>query len=555
MTRHLIVLPDGREIFSGAEGSAVMECAVTQSVSTGKELTPGAVCSAMAELTLWEDTPLPIGAGDALTLYTVDEAGNRRKTGVFLGETPTRTGKLLKLTAYDRLRLLDRDLTGFLAGLEDWPYSLLQLADTVCAACGLQLQNEDIPNGSFPVEQFTGEGITGRAVMEWIAQAAGCFCVADPSGQPVLRWYEDAPLPLGAQDVFAVQLQWQQGQLTLTAVDAAVTESAGTVTLDSAYIASAGDGTVTVTADTGLLQRYCLSGGISLEESPTAPICKVVLRQKDTDVGTAWPENTDGCALCITGNPLLAAKDAATLLPVAQTLYGRFGGVSYTPGTLKAPQGEWEAGQRLTVTDLTGKTHSFYIMQLQRTAACDTLTCTGSANRESVEAVENRSARSLAGKLLSLQADVEGLHAENADAAGRTARLELDVEGIRGQVSAQSGAVQQLQTRQTTLEQTADGLRLSVEKLQSDGAAKLKTAMGYTFDDSGLQISRSGGQMKNRLDNTGMYVTRSGETILQANDRGVAAADVSVRSYLIVGDHARFENYTAGRTACFWLED
>ena len=290
MIRHLIVLPDGTEIFSGAQGAAVMECTVTRSVSSGKELTPGAVCAAMAELTLLEEKSLPIGAGDALTLYTVDESGQRRKTGVFLGEKPTRTGKVLKLTAYDRLRLLDKDLTSFLAGLEGWPYSLLQLADTVCEQCGLQLQNEDIPNGSFPVERFTGEGITGRMVMEWVAQAAGCFCVADPSGQPVLRWYEDAPLPLGPEAIYAALLHWEKGQLSLTACDGLVTEEAGTVTLESAYVTAAGDGVVTVTADTSLVQGYCLAGGIALEESPTAPIAKVVLRQKDTDLGTAWPD-------------------------------------------------------------------------------------------------------------------------------------------------------------------------------------------------------------------------------------------------------------------------
>jgi len=41
---------------------------------------------------------------------------------------------------------------------------------------------------------------------------------------------------------------------------------------------------------------------------------------------------------------------------------------------------------------------------------------------------------------------------------------------------------------------------------------------------------------------------------LQANDKGVVAADVTVRNYLIMGSHARFEDYGAGRTACFWLE-
>jgi len=204
----------------------------------------------------------------------------------------------------------------------------------------------------------------------------------------------------------------------------------------------------------------------------------------------------------------------------------------------------------VTVTDSQGKKHAFYIMQLTRTAAGDTLSCTGSPNRALVEAVENRSARTLAGKLLALQADVDGLTVENADNQGKFARLELDVAGLRSQVSSQAGQ----ETRLTALEQTAGGLALSVEQLRTEGASKIKTSMGYTFDDSGLRISRSGQQMQNLLDNTGMYVRRGGEVILQANDRGVTAVDVTVDSYLVIGDHARLENYTAGRTACFWLE-
>lgn len=93
-----------------------------------------------------------------------------------------------------------------------------------------------------------------------------------------------------------------------------------------------------------------------------------------------------------------------------------------------------------------------------------------------------------------------------------------------------------------------------MESIQTDGATKLKTGMGYTFDDNGLQIAREGQQMKNLLDNTGMYVTRSGQTILQANDKGVVATDVTVGNYLIVGTHARLEDYETGRTACFYLE-
>ena len=52
MVRTLVILPDGREIFSGAEGSAVMAAEVTQCVNSETELTPGAACAKMAQLQL-----------------------------------------------------------------------------------------------------------------------------------------------------------------------------------------------------------------------------------------------------------------------------------------------------------------------------------------------------------------------------------------------------------------------------------------------------------------------------------------------------------------------
>ena len=110
MLRTYIVLPDGTEIFSGEEGAAVMSCSLTQSVSNQTELAPGAVCAAMAELTVWEDTPLSVGAGDALTLWQVDESGNRRRLGIFLADKPQRRGARWQVTAFDRVSLLDREL-------------------------------------------------------------------------------------------------------------------------------------------------------------------------------------------------------------------------------------------------------------------------------------------------------------------------------------------------------------------------------------------------------------------------------------------------------------
>lgn len=83
------------------------------------------------------------------------------------------------------------------------------------------------------------------------------------------------------------------------------------------------------------------------------------------------------------------------------------------------------------------------------------------------------------------------------------------------------------------------------------------TSTGYTFDADGLKISKEGEPMENRLDNTGMYVTRDGEEILGANHEGVTALNLTSRQFLIVGDNSRFENYDNGtdhkRTACFYI--
>lgn len=102
---------------------------------------------------------------------------------------------------------------------------------------------------------------------------------------------------------------------------------------------------------------------------------------------------------------------------------------------------------------------------------------------------------------------------------------------------------------------TADGLSIEVQGLRDQGATKVTTRIGYTFDDDGLRIQKPGEEMENKMDNTGMYVMRSGEPMLTANNDGVVATDVTVRNFLNMGENSRFEDYTDGtdtaRTGCF----
>ena len=102
---------------------------------------------------------------------------------------------------------------------------------------------------------------------------------------------------------------------------------------------------------------------------------------------------------------------------------------------------------------------------------------------------------------------------------------------------------------------TAEGLSIEVQGLRNQGATKVTTRIGYTFDDDGLRIQKPGEEMENKMDNTGMYVMRSGEPMLTANNDGVVATDVTVRNFLNMGENSRFEDYNNGtdsaRTGCF----
>jgi uncharacterized protein YbjQ (UPF0145 family) len=103
---------------------------------------------------------------------------------------------------------------------------------------------------------------------------------------------------------------------------------------------------------------------------------------------------------------------------------------------------------------------------------------------------------------------------------------------------------------------TAEEVSIAIEKEMSKGVDRVETKTGYVFDSNGLNISKSGTEMTNLLDNTGMYVKKSGDDILVANKDGVEAVDLHAKTYLIIGageGRSRFEDYGIGRTGCFWV--
>ncbi len=496
MLKTLIRLPDGREIASGAPGAAVVSARLVRRVNTEKDLAFGAVCPAELTCRLTEAADVDLTPG-----HRLEVCFGQNKQGVFVVTEAKQQGRhTLRFTARDPLCLLEQDLTQWLEGLTGWPYTLGEFARMVCSRCGLTLRDAAMVNSGYPVQKFTASQVTGKDLLGWVAALCGCFCRADEDGAVVLDWY----VPGGS---LAPQEQpgshwYYQDSLTL---------------------------------------------GAAVEK-----VDCVHLRPTAGAVGVTYPQNPDDPnPYILAGNFLLASMQPEDMAGIAQNLFARLQGMTYTPCTVTvAASAGILPGQLLQVTDCRGQTHTACVMETVTEKGRTQITGTGAVRRDNSGV--QRTLESFRGQLLQLQSGVDWLRAESADGEGRRAFLELELEKLRSRVQQQQTDAAGMKERMSTIQQTASAVDIAVKTLTENGADRVVTKSGYSFTDEGLVISRQGEQMKNLLDHTGMYVRRGEETILQANHKGVEATDVTVRNYLIVGDHARFEDYDNG-TACFYI--
>lgn len=81
---------------------------------------------------------------------------------------------------------------------------------------------------------------------------------------------------------------------------------------------------------------------------------------------------------------------------------------------------------------------------------------------------------------------------------------------------------------------------------------KVTTATGFTFNEEGLTVSKTGSEMETQITEDGMTVSKNGSVVLTANNIGVDAVNLHATTYLIIGQNSRFEDYN-GRTGCFWI--
>ena len=470
---------------------------ITSCANTQEELTPGSVCAAMLEVR-GLSAPPQLAYGDLVQLHRGETS-----LGSFYVHSLQKQNGRWELTAYDAIARLDVDVSRWLEELSGWPYPVEELARLLLERCGLEMKNSLPVNGSYPVQKFSAAGITGRVLLGWICQVGGCFCRAAGAAAVEFSWFTPQEIQVNP---------------------------------------------------TGDIFYY--ADGLALADYTTCPVEKVQLRLLSGDIGAVYPDDSPKTnAVILTGNYLLRTNQASVLEGAAQTLYEQLKGGAYTPCTLRTTaQSGIRAGDIFTVTDPAGGSHTTIAMTCVEEDGVLTVTATGQTRRSELSAVNTARYHSLAGRVLMLQADIDGLKIENRDAQENLTALTLSVEGISAKTAQNQTKGEETARKITLLQQNAEELSLQVETLAANGSGSVTTSTGYTFNQDGLKIAKAGQEMENLLDNTGMYVRRSGEVILQANAAGVQARDVTAHNYLIIGSHARFEDFPTGRTACFYLE-
>ena len=393
MLQPILTLPSGTELKGGSPGSAVKSLTLHTAVNAGQEFTIGSAFSDYIEAEIWADPggSLQITAGDALTYYRQDDAGNRTKVGVFYAEKPTRTKRnSYKVTAYDTMSKLDADFSGWLhANQAQFPKTIWQLVQLACQRAGVALASSSLPiNGSYSVQAFYADDLTCRQIISWAAEAAGCYAHMNADGKLQFLTYADKR------------------------------------------------STVKITPDGASSSTAYYADSLSYEDYTVKAIEKVQIRQSDSDVGVIYPDSTTATnTYAVQGNLLLTTGTEANLKSVVQNLYNVLKNVTYTPCKVSVPSSSGLAcGQIVHVKDARGREFDTYLMSATIFSGKASFESVGSASRESSSAVNSQSYKNLTGKMLEIKTSVDGLEVKASDLTGKYTDLKATVDGLSSEV-------------------------------------------------------------------------------------------------------------------------
>ena len=530
MIKNKLVLADDTVI----DSSVIISCQFVDDVNSGNNLTVGDVTSGELSVTLYGADL--VSEGDTFA-YHIIEDDIETKIGVFTidpGSTKTRTQ--ISFTAHDNILKLEKNFSAWLREHQaDFPMSVGDIVTQACTLSGVEFYDDSFPNSTLQVNAFYADSITCRTILSWAGQIAGRFLTTTADGQIRFAWYtENTDYCIG--------------------------------------------GNVTgITNTVPFKQGSCTPATYSTEA-----IARVQISQSAEDVGVIYPADAEGNCFTIEGNMLLGAMDTASITSCATSLYEQLADVTYTPLSVCIWQGiSIRAGDIIRVTDALGVTYKTLVMKSVITTGGAELSSTGDASYGSSVAVANEQFKNMTGKVFEMSKSIDGLNIKAADLEGSITEINASVDGLSSSVASVQNETTDLSNSVSSLKQTSDSLSATISKIEAssedvvsrvstieanerslelqfesiknDGVSKVTTTTGFIFDETGLNVSKSGSEMTTIISEDGMKVLKDDQEVLVANNIGVDAVNITVHKYLVIGNNSRLEDYEENRTGIFYI--
>lgn len=252
-----------------------------------------------------------------------------------------------------------------------------------------------------------------------------------------------------------------------------------------------------------------------------------------------------------------ACEDVETLLNEAIATWGGFTLGQYTV--------EWRGDYRLEPGDSiaidTSRGNEEWIIGV---AINDTLTYNGSFKMKSEwnfkeDEAETANASTLGEVLKQTYAKVDKVNKEidilvstKDELQNSMSEIKLTTDTITAKVENTDRDISQIKSAVINMV-SANDMRIEIEKAIGD-INSITTSTGFTFNESGLDVSKSDSEMTTNISEDGMKIVKNSETVLTANNQGVDAKNLHATTYLIIGVNSRFEDYdNNSRTGCFWI--
>ena len=340
--------------------------------------------------------------------------------GTFYFNTPEqRRVANISCEALDGMQLFNVDVDDWWAALK-WPLTRGQLLQSLCTYVGVTLNTATFPGSTKSIASapMAGNGLVGKDVLGWIAEAACSYARMSRDGGLELVWF--------------------------------------------------------ATQNVKLTQNQHFGDSPAEYETPAVEALHVMVA--NTDLGVMLPENGSGNEYQVLDNPLYYGSTEAEIRGKAQDLYNRLVAFpAYTPNSVDAVC-DWaiEPGDIIQVVGGDGTTRTLPIFRMVLKWAGGwaraTYECTGGTGRKPATQSKRREFAAYRA-YHKLAVDITGIKSEIGDVQGNVANLEITASELRTQINGKIDGSE----AQSLIDQTVDKISLEVSSGTSGTTLALKS--------------------------------------------------------------------------------